>query len=71
MAGFVMMGINTHGTGMLNISAITEYRGQSYAMGGDPGAETMAQFIKNYNPNLQGESLGHHIIEYCHGRRVF
>ncbi|KAG0180675.1 hypothetical protein DFQ29_000187 [Apophysomyces sp. BC1021] len=57
MAGFAMMGVNAHGTGIVNISAITEYRGKSYAMGGDPGAVTMAQFIKNFNPNLQGESL--------------
>ncbi|KAF7727757.1 hypothetical protein EC973_007216 [Apophysomyces ossiformis] len=71
MAGFAMMGVNAEGTGMWNISAFTEYRGKAYAMGGDEGAVTVAQFIKNYSPNLQGESLGHHILEYCQDTLCF
>lgn len=67
MAGFALMGIDEGGSGILNISAITEYRGHSWAIGGDNGAVTMANFVKRYSSSLQGPSLGHHLAEICNG----
>ena len=29
----------------------------------DPGAHTVPNFLRTYNPNLVGGSLGHHLIE--------
>ncbi|KAF7731256.1 hypothetical protein EC973_000672 [Apophysomyces ossiformis] len=71
MAGLAMMGVDSDGTGIFNFSAITEYRGRSHTMGDDPGAVTVAQFIKHYNPDVKGGSLGHHIMEYCQDRLCF
>lgn len=67
MAGFALMGIDEGGSGILNLSAITEYRGHSWAIGGDNGAVTMANFVKRYSSSLQGPSLGHHLAEICNG----
>ncbi|CAG8601318.1 4500_t:CDS:2, partial [Cetraspora pellucida] len=44
-----------------------EYRGVSYAMGGDTGAVSVANFFKYYSPELKGASLGYHHIEVCYG----
>ncbi|KAI7882453.1 hypothetical protein K492DRAFT_160574 [Lichtheimia hyalospora FSU 10163] len=67
MAGFALMGIDEEGSGILNISAITEYRGHSWAIGGDNGAVTMANFVKRYSSSLQGPSVGSHLAEICNG----
>ncbi|ORY98046.1 hypothetical protein BCR43DRAFT_546773 [Syncephalastrum racemosum] len=66
MAGALMMGVNGNGgTGILNISAITEYRGNSYAIGGDDSAITLAKFVQRYNSSLKGSSTGSHIGSLC------
>jgi phospholipase B1 len=57
MAGFAMMGVDYEGTGVLNLSAVTEYRGHSYAIGADSGAITLPNFMKRYNSKLQGGSV--------------
>ncbi|CAG8558485.1 11190_t:CDS:2 [Gigaspora margarita] len=44
-----------------------EYRGVSYAMGGDIGAVSIANFFKHYSPELKGASLGYHLVEVCYG----
>ena len=31
----------------------------------DAGAQTVANFLKVYNPSVVGGSLGHHIVEVC------
>lgn len=67
MAGFALMGIDEDGSGILNISAITEFRGHSWAIGGDNGAVTMANFVKRYSSSLQGPSVGSHLAEICNG----
>lgn len=68
MAGFALEGVDYDtGTGLLNISAINEYRGQSYAIGGDEGAVTVANFVQHYNSNAKGASLGYHSAELCYG----
>ncbi|KAI6653171.1 Phospholipase B1, membrane-associated-like [Oopsacas minuta] len=35
-----------------------EYRGVSWSIGGDNGVTTLPNFIKNYNPDLKGYSVG-------------
>jgi len=57
-AGFGIMGKS----GLLN-----EYRGQSWSIGGDHNATTLANFLQFYSPKLQGSSLGHHLLEPCFG----
>lgn len=41
---------------------VEEFRGQSWAIGGDPNATTLFNFLKTYNSSLIGGSLGHHIV---------
>ena len=41
---------------------VEEYRGQSWCIGGDPGAITLFNYLKYYNSSIIGGSLGHHII---------
>ncbi|KAI7885707.1 hypothetical protein K492DRAFT_105044, partial [Lichtheimia hyalospora FSU 10163] len=65
MAGFGISGIDPDGTGILNISAVMESRGKSWAIGGDEGAFTVANFMQHYSPKLQGPSKGEHIAEIC------
>ncbi|KAI9252091.1 hypothetical protein BY458DRAFT_463231 [Sporodiniella umbellata] len=69
MAGFGMMGINNGkgGTGIFNFSAIMEFRGNSYAIGGDDGAVTIANFVKHYSPKLIGPSTSSHLTTFCYG----
>jgi phospholipase B1 len=40
-----------------------EFRGQSWSIGGDPGAITLFNFFKHFNPNVVGASLGTHFAE--------
>lgn len=67
MAGFALEGMDANGTGLLNISSVTEFRGKSYGIGGDPGANTLANYIKHYNSSLLGASVSSHIAEICNG----
>ncbi|GAN07733.1 phospholipase a2 [Mucor ambiguus] len=67
MAGFAMMGIDYEGAGILNLSLVSEYRGNSYAIGGDTGAVTLSNFIKKYQPNVVGASILSHIVSFCNG----
>jgi len=47
---------------------LAEWRGVSYAGGGDSGAITMPNLIKRYNKNVRGASTGHNIFpEICFG----
>eukprot|EP01111_Echinosteliopsis_oligospora_P007538 TRINITY_DN2273_c0_g1_i2.p1 TRINITY_DN2273_c0_g1~~TRINITY_DN2273_c0_g1_i2.p1 ORF type:complete len:222 (-),score=57.57 TRINITY_DN2273_c0_g1_i2:153-818(-) len=58
----------TAGFGMMGRSGyLDEFRGQSWSIGGDENATTMANFLKTYNPNVVGMSLGHHFVELCYG----
>lgn len=65
MAGFAMEGMDPDGTGLLNISSVNEFRGQSYGAGGDPGAVTLPNFVNHYNSSLKGASVGEHLVEFC------
>lgn len=49
-------------------SSFGEWRGLSYAGGGDPGAITVPNLIKHYSPKLRGASLGRNAVpEVCFG----
>ncbi|KAI8973654.1 hypothetical protein BDF20DRAFT_837576 [Mycotypha africana] len=65
MAGFGMMGVDYDGTGVLNTSFLTEYRGNSYGIGGDSGAVTLANFVKRYEPKVKGASVLSHLVSLC------
>jgi len=38
-------------------------QGQSWSIGGDPTAQTVATFLRFYTPNIVGASLGKHFLE--------
>ncbi|RKP06758.1 GDSL lipase/esterase [Thamnocephalis sphaerospora] len=44
-----------------------EFRGVSYAAGGDPGACTLPNMFLRYQPMQQGASVGQHPAEVCYG----
>jgi hypothetical protein len=67
MIGYAMMDIDDDLFSLLNINTITEYRGLSYLMGADPGAISVANFIKYYNPDLHGPSTSNHIVGLLKG----
>lgn len=48
--------------------SFSEWRGQSYAGGGDSGAITVPNLIKHYNPAVTGGSTGSNaVVELCFG----
>lgn len=65
MAGFAAEGIQ--GTNIINIKSLYEYRGISYGGGGDPGADTVPNYFKRYNPSIKGASVDEHLVEICYG----
>lgn len=65
MAAFGAKGIQ--GGTIVNIENLFENRGVSYGAGGDDGAVTVPNFIKRYNPKLQGASVGEHLASICYG----
>lgn len=42
-----------------------EYRGVSFAIGGDDGAGTLPNYFKRYQPRLYGYSRGQHEMRNC------
>lgn len=52
---------------LLETQLINEYRGISFAMGGDPHTTTIPSFLKHYRADLVGASRGTHLVELCHG----
>ncbi|KAG0183194.1 hypothetical protein DFQ29_009270 [Apophysomyces sp. BC1021] len=68
MAAFGAKGIQGS---ILNVSSLYEYRGVSFAAGGDGNVSTVPNFIKRYNPRLLGASVGEHLVEYCEGLRDY
>ncbi|XP_065915128.1 phospholipase B1, membrane-associated-like [Dysidea avara] len=61
-AGFGIMGV--HDDPILDLF---EYRGKSFSIGGDAGANTIASWLRNYNKDLVGMSVGSHVAELCYG----
>ncbi|KAI9362796.1 hypothetical protein BD770DRAFT_407870 [Pilaira anomala] len=53
------------------MEAILEYRGLAYSIGGDENAFTVANYIKNYQPNLQGSSIGQRITGVCNEKDCY
>ncbi|KAJ3216858.1 hypothetical protein HDU67_008860 [Dinochytrium kinnereticum] len=42
-----------------------ENRGLSFIMGGDAGYDTVANFVRHFNPYAFGASFGDHLAEFC------
>jgi len=42
----------------LGVLELIEYRGDVYSIGGNPDQYTIPNFLKNYNPKIQGASIG-------------
>ncbi|KAI9322818.1 hypothetical protein BX666DRAFT_2117993 [Dichotomocladium elegans] len=63
MAGFGMMGYK----GGLDLGALLEYRGNSWGVGGDDGAITLATMAEHFNPDIKGASVAEHIVSLCGG----
>ncbi|KAI8084633.1 uncharacterized protein BX664DRAFT_266357 [Halteromyces radiatus] len=61
MAGYVMMGVS----GPLDIKALEEFRGHSYAIGGDSGAITLPNIMNHYTPVKKGPSVGTTLATTC------
>ncbi|KAG1227124.1 hypothetical protein G6F35_002683 [Rhizopus arrhizus] len=71
MAGFAMMGVTTKeetpGVIEFDFDFVREFRGNSYGIGGDTGAVTLANFIKHYSSNVSGASTSSHLVSLCYG----
>ncbi len=52
---------------MIDTELIHEYRGISFAMGGDPHAVTLPGFLQHYRADIVGASRGTHLVELCQG----
>ncbi|KAI8375198.1 hypothetical protein BD560DRAFT_327230 [Blakeslea trispora] len=68
MAGYGIRNIPDRLFGFLSMNTLTEFRGESYIMGGDKDAITVANFMRKYNPRLIGPSIRNHILSYVKGR---
>lgn len=68
-AGFGIMGFDTTIDPIIaTLNSYNEYRGLSYSIGGDQDAFTIPNYVKHYQPNVTGYSVGKHIGEYCNGK---
>ncbi|KAI9268040.1 hypothetical protein BDA99DRAFT_461454 [Phascolomyces articulosus] len=56
-AGAFMLGVDNEEEGF-DIRTYSESRGESYSIGGNRDAITLAKFIQNYSPTAQGASIG-------------
>lgn len=56
------------GYAIVNLETVKEYRGLNFFIGGDEGAPTVPNYIKHYQPNLTGYSLGSHLPKMCDGK---
>jgi phospholipase B1 len=50
------------------LHSYNEYRGLSYSIGGNVNASTVPNYIKHFQPNVTGYSIGKHLGEYCNGK---
>ncbi|KAI8969081.1 hypothetical protein BDF20DRAFT_827354 [Mycotypha africana] len=65
-AGFGILGYDATLPPLLGLlDSYNEYRGLSYSIGGDEKAYTVPNYIKHFQPRLNGYSTGKHIGEYC------
>ncbi|KAI8147359.1 hypothetical protein BJV82DRAFT_595202 [Fennellomyces sp. T-0311] len=65
MAGAFMMGVDESKT--VDLGSFYEYRGESYATGGDSNAVTLGKFVQHYSPLVSGTSLGKRLVSTCSG----
>ncbi len=55
-AGFALNGLTSW-------FVLDEWRGQSAMIGGDFSAITIPNILSHFSSNLQGPSIGHHLVE--------
>ncbi|KAJ3305499.1 hypothetical protein HDV03_001365 [Kappamyces sp. JEL0829] len=58
-AGFLSKGL-ANSNGNVGIGDLIEYRGTSFSIGGDQGLRSVGNLLGNFNPNIQGRSVGQH-----------
>ncbi|KAI8055011.1 GDSL-like Lipase/Acylhydrolase-domain-containing protein [Syncephalis plumigaleata] len=63
----ITAGFSAKPKSFLDVKRIFEFRGVSYAIGGDPGAVTLPNGFRRYQPDLIGASVGDHLVEVCYG----
>ncbi|KAI7871370.1 uncharacterized protein EV154DRAFT_431606 [Mucor mucedo] len=65
-AGFGILSIDKSDPSLVNmLDVFKEYRGLSYSIGGEEGAFTIPNYVKHYQPNVTGYSVGVHLAESC------
>ncbi|KAI9360207.1 hypothetical protein BD770DRAFT_385077 [Pilaira anomala] len=65
-AGFGIKGVNTSlPLEIATLAAYKEFRGLSYSIGGDKNAFTIPNYIKHFQPEINGYSTGSHLPELC------
>lgn len=70
-AGFGIMGFDKNSPVFIaSQRSKLEYRGLSYSIGGDRGANTMPNFINHFQPGAFGASIGSRLAGICTGRIV-
>lgn len=70
-AGFGIMGFDKNSPDFIaSQKSKLEYRGLSYSIGGDGGADTMPNFINHFQPKVFGASVGSRLAGICTGRIV-
>ncbi|KAI8908993.1 hypothetical protein EDD86DRAFT_191129 [Gorgonomyces haynaldii] len=65
-AGFGAAGLKNPNN-PISLTTLFEQRGLSFAIGGDDNAVTVPNFMKRYNPDIVGASVGEHIANICYG----
>lgn len=66
--GYAAKPMAASGKNRVLLTDLVEYTGVSYATGGDDGAASIGNFAKTFQPNLVGESVGHHIVPFMFGQ---
>ncbi|KAI9247313.1 hypothetical protein BY458DRAFT_560401 [Sporodiniella umbellata] len=68
-AGFDMFNVDNNAPiDIFQAGLFKEYRGQSFSLGGDPGAFSIANFVQHYSPLLYGASISSHMGTVCLGK---
>eukprot|EP00128_Syssomonas_multiformis_P010691 Colp12_sorted_trinity150504_noHs@4799 len=65
-AGFGLKGLHIN-----PYDEVAEVRGISWSIGGDGDYNTVPNFIKRYNPDVKGFSIGDHLVETCNNCTMF
>ncbi|ORY98562.1 hypothetical protein BCR43DRAFT_487742 [Syncephalastrum racemosum] len=70
MADLALEGNDASGNDLLAINTATAFCGKNYGIGGNPGTDTLANYIEYYNLSALGASVGSHIAEICNANML-